>query len=219
MEAKTKRGEGEIFKYVKKVFPYFKRYKKHVIIIIFTFLFASIASAFIPAIIGHAISELTELDFTKTIFFIFLLLIISIIVAIINKLGVVSYVKMQKGITNELKIDISTAMLDLEISDLNKKSSGMFIDRIKIDYSTSNDINITFKYETFDEYGNPISDSKTLSFLKEFNTLTQLISEDVDSIEFTISDEQYNDIKITSFDVINEFCFNIYRFIYPMSNC
>ena len=90
----------------------------------------------------------------------------------------------------------------------------MFIDRIKIDYSTSNDINITFKYETFDEYGNPISDSKTLSFLKEFNTLTQLISEDVDSIEFTISDEQYNDIKITSFDVINEFCFNIYRFIF-----
>lgn len=94
------------------------------------------------------------------------------------------------------------------VIDLSK----MYVDRISMKYHTKNDYYMRINYTNFDEYGNPFDDSIDVNFLKEFNTTTIAINSDIEKIEFNIYDDDTTEFDISDILVVNEFCFNIYRF-------
>ena len=90
--------------------------------------------------------------------------------------------------------------------------SKMYVDRISIKYYTKNDFYMKINYTNFDEYGNPFDDSINVNFLKEFNVTTFKINSDIEKIEFNIYEDDATNFDISDILVVNEFCFNIYRF-------
>ena len=121
--------------YVKRVYPYFKKHKKDVWVFTIGYLIISILSTIVPAFSGNSLSALTEANIKTAFILIIIIFILELINVVIQKYADTSYVKMQNNIVNDIRMDISNSIIELELKDLNTKSSGIFIDRINKDPS------------------------------------------------------------------------------------
>ncbi|MBQ3141961.1 MAG: ABC transporter ATP-binding protein [Bacilli bacterium] len=121
--------------YVKRVYPYFKKHKKDVWVFTVGYLIISILSTIVPAFSGNSLSALTEANIKMAFILIIIIFILELINVVIQKYADTSYVKMQNNIVNDIRMDISNSIIELELKDLNTKSSGIFIDRINKDPS------------------------------------------------------------------------------------
>lgn len=116
--------------------------------------------------------------------------------------------------TNEIEnLEDNEEKLEKEIKILKIKFEKKYIDRLVFKYKINYNTQMGAEYETFDEYGNPKKEMLYLTFLKDFNTITRVIQNDVDYIEFKVDLDSNVDFSIEDIQVKNEFCFNIYRFL------
>ncbi len=108
--------------------------------------------------------------------------------------------------------NIEEVTVEKEVKVLKIKLEKKYIDRLVFKYKISANAQMGAEYETFDEYGNPKTETLYLTFLKDFNTITRVLQKDVDYIEFKIDLDNNVDFSIEDIQIKNEFCFNVYRF-------
>lgn len=137
-EVKDKKKKVSIWKYVKKCYPYFKREKKALIILIIISLIISIFNSFGPALMAKVLDYATSSRLDEALKYLLFVVGLALVIDFFDKIVFIrNYTKIQESITNNIKKDVISSYFEIDNKELLKTSSGIFLTRI-----TSNPDNI-----------------------------------------------------------------------------
>lgn len=126
------------------------RYLKKSKINLLGYLLVSIGEAIISIILpitsAKIILNMTEGIFDQLIYSSFLVLLLNLVIYCFSYLKTILYRKIYNNVINSIKIDLSRFILELEIEELDKSSSGFFIDRINKDSEDIAGVFMEFAY-------------------------------------------------------------------------
>lgn len=132
-EKKEKLNKKVLMANLKEVWKYMRRYKKHIILYVLFVLFTTGLGVILPLISAKIVLYLTDGLFEE-------LMITSLVILGLNLVeSVVDYFKgicseyIERNITNAIQIDFIHEFLKLEVSEIDKSSTGAFIERLNND--------------------------------------------------------------------------------------
>lgn len=133
-EVKDKKKKVSIWKYVKKCYPYFKREKKALIILIIISLIISIFNSFGPALMAKVLDYATSSRLDAALKYLLFVVGLSLVIDFFDKIVFIrNYTKIQESITNNIKKDVISSYFEIDNKELLKTSSGIFLTRITSD--------------------------------------------------------------------------------------
>lgn len=133
-EVKDKKKKVSIWKYVKKCYPYFKREKKALIILIIISLIISIFNSFGPALMAKVLDYATSSRLDKALKYLLFVVGLALVIDFFDKIVFIrNYTKIQESITNNIKKDVISSYFEIDNKELLKTSSGIFLTRITSD--------------------------------------------------------------------------------------
>jgi len=133
-EVKDKKKKVSIWKYVKKCYPYFKREKKALIILIIISLIISIFNSFGPALMAKVLDYATSSRLDEALKYLLFVVGIALVIDFFDKIVFIrNYTKIQESITNNIKKDVISSYFEIDNKELLKTSSGIFLTRITSD--------------------------------------------------------------------------------------
>lgn len=106
----------------------------------------AIVSIILPITSAKIILNMTEGIFDQLIYSSFLVLMLDFVLYCCSFLKTILYRKIYNNVINSIKIDLSRFILELEIEELDKSSSGFFIDRINKDSEDIAGVFMEFAY-------------------------------------------------------------------------
>lgn len=133
-EVKEKNKKVSIWKYVKKCYPYFKREKKALIILIIISLIISIFNSFGPALMAKVLDYATSSRLDAALKYLLFVVGLALVIDFFDKIVFIrNYTKIQESITNNIKKDVISSYFEIDNKELLKTSSGIFLTRITSD--------------------------------------------------------------------------------------
>lgn len=133
-EVKDKKKKVSIWKYVKKCYPYFKREKKALIILIIISLIISIFNSFGPALMAKVLDYATSNRLDEALKYLLFVVGLALVIDFFDKIVFIrNYTKIQESITNNIKKDVISSYFEIDNKELLKTSSGIFLTRITSD--------------------------------------------------------------------------------------
>lgn len=133
-EVKDKKEKVSIWKYVKKCYPYFKREKKALIILIIISLIISIFNSFGPALMAKVLDYATSSRLDEALKYLLFVVGLALVIDFFDKIVFIrNYTKIQESITNNIKKDVMSSYFEIDNKELLKTSSGIFLTRITSD--------------------------------------------------------------------------------------
>lgn len=133
-EVKDKNKKVSIWKYVKKCYPYFKREKKALIILIIISLIISIFNSFGPALMTKVLDYATSSRLDEALKYLLFVVGLALVIDFFDKIVFIrNYTKIQESITNNIKKDVISSYFEIDNKELLKTSSGIFLTRITSD--------------------------------------------------------------------------------------
>lgn len=130
-EVKDKKKKVSIWKYVKKCYPYFKREKKALIILIIISLIISIFNSFGPALMAKVLDYATSSRLDEALKYLLFVVGLALVIDFFDKIVFIrNYTKIQESITNNIKKDVISSYFEIDNKELLKTSSGIFLTRI-----------------------------------------------------------------------------------------
>lgn len=133
-EVKDKKKKVSIWKYVKKCYPYFKREKKVLIILIIISLIISIFNSFGPALMAKVLDYATSSRLDAALKYLLFVVGLALVIDFFDKIVFIrNYTKIQESITNNIKKDVISSYFEIDNKELLKTSSGIFLTRITSD--------------------------------------------------------------------------------------
>lgn len=133
-EVKDKKKKISIWKYVKKCYPYFKREKKALIILIIISLIISIFNSFGPALMAKVLDYATSSRLDEALKYLLFVVGLALVIDFFDKIVFIrNYTKIQESITNNIKKDVISSYFEIDNKELLKTSSGIFLTRITSD--------------------------------------------------------------------------------------
>lgn len=133
-EVKDKKKKVSIWKYVKKCYPYFKREKKALIILIIISLIISIFNSFGPALMAKVLDYATSSRLDEALKYLLFVVGLVLVIDFFDKIVFIrNYTKIQESITNNIKKDVISSYFEIDNKELLKTSSGIFLTRITSD--------------------------------------------------------------------------------------
>lgn len=133
-EVKDKKKKVSIWKYVKKCYPYFKREKKALIILIIISLIISIFNSFGPALMAKVLDYATSSRLDEALKYLLFVVGLALVIDFFDKIIFIrNYTKIQESITNNIKKDVISSYFEIDNKELLKTSSGIFLTRITSD--------------------------------------------------------------------------------------
>lgn len=133
-EVKDKKKNVSIWKYVKKCYPYFKREKKALIILIIISLIISIFNSFGPALMAKVLDYATSSRLDEALKYLLFVVGLALVIDFFDKIVFTrNYTKIQESITNNIKKDVISFYFEIDNKELLKTSSGIFLTRITSD--------------------------------------------------------------------------------------
>ena len=133
-EVKDKKKKVSIWKYVKKCYPYFKREKKALIILIIISLIISIFNSFGPALMAKVLDYATSSRLDVALKYLLFVVGLALVIDFFDKIVFIrNYTKIQESITNNIKKDVISSYFEIDNKELLKTSSGIFLTRITSD--------------------------------------------------------------------------------------
>ena len=133
-EVKYKKKKVSIWKYVKKCYPYFKREKKALIILIIISLIISIFNSFGPALMAKVLDYATSSRLDVALKYLLFVVGLALVIDFFDKIVFTrNYTKIQESITNNIKKDVISSYFEIDNKELLKTSSGIFLTRITSD--------------------------------------------------------------------------------------
>lgn len=133
-EVKDKKKKVSIWKYVKKCYPYFKREKKALIILIIISLIISIFNSFGPALMAKVLDYATSSRLDAALKYLLFVVGLALVIDFFDKIVFIrNYNKIQESITNNIKKDVISSYFEIDNKELLKTSSGIFLTRITSD--------------------------------------------------------------------------------------
>ena len=133
-EVKDKKKKVSIWKYVKKCYPYFKREKKALIILIIISLIISIFNSFGPALMAKVLDYATSSRLDVALKYLLFVVGLALVIDFFDKIVFTrNYTKIQESITNNIKKDLISSYFEIDNKELLKTSSGIFLTRITSD--------------------------------------------------------------------------------------
>lgn len=133
-EVKDKKKKVSIWKYVKKCYPYFKREKKALIILIIISLIISIFNSFGPALMAKVLDYATSSRLDEALKYLLFVVGLALVIDFFDKIVFIrNYTKIQESITNNIKKDVISSYFEIDNKELLKTSSGIFLTRITSD--------------------------------------------------------------------------------------
>ena len=103
--------------------------------------------------------------------------------------------------------------IEKNVSVLKINFDKTFIDRITINYTVNGDVELPVTLKEFNEYGDPVYKDTTIAFLKNFNSVTNVINNNASEIKIVLDYDKDINLVINDISIKNEFTFNIYRYI------
>lgn len=116
--------------YYKKIFSYFKPYKKIIIIYVLTSIITMIMGTVTPFVSAQTIQAITKFNVKAMIIFSSLYLIVNIVSELLNTINRRSSYKLQDFISLDIKADASKKIFELETKNFDKNGTGFFSSRI-----------------------------------------------------------------------------------------
>lgn len=133
-EVKDRKKKVSIWKYVKKCYPYFKREKKALIILIIISLIISIFNSFGPALMAKVLDYATSSRLDVALKYLLFVVGLGLVIDFFDKIVFTrNYTKIQESITNNIKKDVISSYFEIDNKELLKTSSGIFLTRITSD--------------------------------------------------------------------------------------
>lgn len=133
-EVKDKKKKISIWKYVKKCYPYFKREKKALIMLIIISLIISIFNSFGPALMAKVLDYATSSRLDEALKYLLFVVGLALVIDFFDKIVFIrNYTKIQESITNNIKKDVISSYFEIDNKELLKTSSGIFLTRITSD--------------------------------------------------------------------------------------
>ena len=133
-EVKDKKKKVSIWKYIKKCYPYFKREKKALIILIIISLIISIFNSFGPALMAKVLDYATSSRLDAALKYLLFVVGLALVIDFFDKIVFIrNYTKIQESITNNIKKDVISSYFEIDNKELLKTSSGIFLTRITSD--------------------------------------------------------------------------------------
>ena len=133
-EVKDKKKKSSIWKYVKKCYPYFKKEKKAIIILLIISLIISIFNSFGPALMAKVLDYATSSRLDAALKCLLFVVGLAILIDFFDKIVFIrNYTKIQESITNNIKKDVISSYFEIDNKELLKTSSGVFLTRITSD--------------------------------------------------------------------------------------
>ena len=133
-EVKDKKKKVSIWKYVKKCYPYFKREKKALIILIIISLIISIFNSFGPSLMAKVLDYATSSRLDVALKYLLFVVGLALVIDFFDKIVFTrNYTKIQESITNNIKKDVISSYFEIDNKELLKTSSGIFLTRITSD--------------------------------------------------------------------------------------
>ena len=133
-EVKDKKKKVSIWKYVKKCYPYFKREKKALIMLIIISLIISIFNSFGPALMAKVLDYATSSRLDAALKYLLFVVGLALVIDFFDKIVFTrNYTKIQESITNNIKKDVISSYFEIDNKELLKTSSGIFLTRITSD--------------------------------------------------------------------------------------
>lgn len=133
-EVKDKKKKVSIWKNVKKCYPYFKREKKALIILIIISLIISIFNSFGPALMAKVLDYATSSRLDEALKYLLFVVGLALVIDFFDKIVFIrNYTKIQESITNNIKKDVISSYFEIDNKELLKTSSGIFLTRITSD--------------------------------------------------------------------------------------
>lgn len=133
MKSKTKKKNSNFFKNFKKTFQYMKKSKKYLIGYACVSLMEALLSIVLPLVSAKIILNITDKLMEQLIITAFIVFILHFLLSIMSYLKTYFYRKIYIEALVDLQMSLARETLKLEVEEIDKESSGLFIDRLNKD--------------------------------------------------------------------------------------
>lgn len=133
MENKDKKKFNGVFRNIKKSWRFVKKEKNRLFICLFFSLILCGMSVLAPVFSAKMLLNITDGLFIELLYVAFVVLILEMMRNLFHYLYNMIFGRYLLNITLNLQSEIAKETLKLEVSELDKKSSGVFIDRLNVD--------------------------------------------------------------------------------------
>jgi len=141
VKKQTKSDKSKILENMKKTTKYMKGLKKYLILYVFIAILEGVVGVIYPIISAKVILNITDKIINQLILTSLVVLSLDVFQSFLTLLKNISYRKIYQSTTANLQTEMFKETLKLEISEIDKQSSGLFIDRLNKD---SQDISSMF---------------------------------------------------------------------------
>lgn len=140
--------KSSFIKNIKKTWPYIKEAKKNLIIYASVSIIEAIIGAIIPLVAAKVILNITNGLIEQLILSALVVLIVSLIQYVMYLLKGINYLKIFRTTLVNLQIAVARETLKLEVQEIDKSSSGLFIDRLNKDTEDISGMFMEYTYWT-----------------------------------------------------------------------
>ena len=133
MENKDKKKFNGVFRNIKKSWRFVKKEKNRLFICLFFSLILCGMSVLAPVFSAKMLLNITDGLFIELLYVAFVVLILEMMRNLFHYLYNMIFGRYLLNITLNLQSEIAKETLKLEVSELDKRSSGVFIDRLNVD--------------------------------------------------------------------------------------
>ena len=117
-----------------RMFKYFKKAKKYVIMYVIAMILVSLIEIAVPIVEANLVENITTLNTNKIVMFAIIFLIIKMLNLILTKLVYLVYYKgVKKNIILNIRKDMIKNIFDMKLENFDKHSSGEFSERLRTD--------------------------------------------------------------------------------------
>ena len=141
-----KKEKSKFLKNIKKTWPYIKECKLNLVGYALVSVIEAIISAILPLIAAQVILNLTSGLINQLILSALAVFGINFVLHTVTYFKVILYQKIYKTTLTKLQISVAKETLNLEIKEVDKASSGVFIDRLNKDTQDISQIFMEYTY-------------------------------------------------------------------------
>ena len=130
---------GDYMKFInnfKKVYKYSQGYKRYIILYFIMSIIVSLLGILIPAISAFQLVNFSNSLFDKVILATVLVFCINVLGAVISFIQKYGSEKFSKYVISNIQLDLGREILKINVSDIDKHSNGLFIQRLSGDASS-----------------------------------------------------------------------------------
>lgn len=146
MKEKKKVEKNKTIKDLKRTWKYIRAAKGNLVGYALVSIFEAIISISIPIVSAQVILNITDGVFDQLILTGILVFVLSALIRTFALFKTIFYKKIYTVTIESIKIDLTKAVLNLEVSEIDKSSSGVFIDRINKDTEEIAGVFMEFAY-------------------------------------------------------------------------